>query len=590
MTPEYASPEQVRGEAITTATDVYSLGLLLYEMLTGRRAQERASSLLEMERTICVTEVPAPSTSVDGTMRKRLRGDLDVIVATAAQKDPARRYATAELLAADVERHLRGLPIVARSDAFGYRATKFLRRHRVAVVAVSAVAVSLVVGFVLAVAGMVRAGRAERVAVAEAAASSRISDFLVDLFRHSDPGTARGEDFTARQLLDLGAAGIDSLASQPEVQARLLATMAEAYVGLGLFDPALGLFERELDVQRSTFGEESAEAARAMTRVASAYAKKGDFAHSRDVAMRALEIFATTVPEDGPDVSRALNQLAIAHGQLGENAEARAIFERSAEILERVHGSESLELTPPLTNLAIVFWQEGRLDEASALYEKVLRIQERERGAEHVSVAHTLNNLALVHAAAREFETSRATHERALAIRERLLEPEHPDIAESLNNLGSNLLALREYEQARGVFERALAIREAALGPEHVYTATTLANLGTAAYNLGDRVAARSHLTQAAARLERALGPDHPMIAYPFLVLAEIDSDEGRLDEADANFRRAIRIRVDRLGESRSETVEAREKYQAFLARAGRTASTVSGPAEGAGAPAGGSN
>ena len=570
MTPEYASPEQVRGESITTATDVYALGLLLYELLTGQRAQERGSSLLEMERVVCETDAAPPSDVAPYALRKRLRGDLDVIVATSLRKEPARRYATSELLAADVERYLRGMPIVARSDTFAYRAGKFWQRHRVAVGAAVAVVVSLVAGLVLAVAGMMRAHRAEELAVVEAATSARIADFLVDMFRHSDPGTAVGDAVTARQLLDEGARGIDGLADQPVVQARLLATMADAYNGLGLFDASLELSRRELAVQRAQFGDRSPEAGRALTRVSGVHAKQGDYPRARDVALEALAILEASLPEDHPDVAGARNQLAIAHGHLGENSEAASLLERALAIRERTEGAESIQLTGMLNNLAIIHWQMGDLDESRVLYERVLRIQEREYAPEHVSIAHTLNNLALVRNAVKDYAGARDLHERALAIREGALEPDHPDVGESLNNLGTTLLALEDYERAQGVFERALGIREKALGPEHSYVATTLYNVGTAVLSRGGGETSRPFFERALDTFERALGPDHAMVAYPVLSLAELDERAGDMAAAERGLRRAIAIRVARLGETHPDYAKACGLLADFLVDRGR--------------------
>jgi serine/threonine-protein kinase len=572
MTPEYASPEQVRGGAITTATDVYALGLLLYELLTGRRAQRRVgSSLLEMERTICETEPTPPSEAVAGTLRKRLRGDLDVIVTTALRKDPTRRYASAEQLATDVENHLKGLPLVARPDTVRYRTAKFLRRHRLAAGAAVAVGVSLIVGLALAVAGMIRAERAEVKAVAEAATSERIAEFLVDLFRRSDPRMAGGETVTARQLLDVGAERIDELAEQPLMQARLLRTMAEAYEGLGLFEPALALGERELEVQRVQFGERSVEAARVMTNLADLRGRRGDYAGGRDLAKQALDILEAKLPPDHPDVGGALNVLGIAHTYVGENAAARAALERSIAIREGAGDPYALELTAPLTNLAIVHWQEGDLVKAQALYERVLAIQERRFGdKEPVALTHTLNNLALVHEAAARPEEAEALHRRALAIRERILEPDHPDIAESLNNLGNALLLRREFAEARTVFERALPIREKALGADHVFTATTVFNIGAAIQGSGGGEAARPWLERAHSVFEARLGPEHVMLAYPLMALADLDARRGDLARAEAGLRRAVGLREKRLPEGHPEILEAREALAAFLAEHGQ--------------------
>ena len=319
MTPDYASPEQVRGESITTATDVYALGLLLYELLCGERAQRAGgASPVAIEHTICEVEPQAPSVSVaKGTaaeiaerargrggmrieqLQKQLRGDLDTIVDMALRKEPARRYASAEQLAIDIERHLGGQPVVARPDTFGYRTAKFLRRNRVGVAAAIAVILSIVAGLSVALIGMVRARDAERQAVAEAAVATSVSEFLVNLFRASDPEEARGDTVTARELLDRGADRIRSgLDDQPEVRARLLGTIAQAYESLGSFEQALALREEELAIQQAASGPESAAVGMTLAELADLYGRRGEYARAKEAASQAVAMLERSPDAD----------------------------------------------------------------------------------------------------------------------------------------------------------------------------------------------------------------------------------------------------------------------------------------------------
>jgi serine/threonine-protein kinase len=569
MTPDYASPEQVRGEAITTATDVYALGLLLYELLCGERAQRAGgASPVAIERTVCDEEPPPPSQAIAAgpsetaaqrarargairieQLRRMLRGDLDTIVETALRKEPARRYASAEQLAGDIERYLTGLPVLARSDTFRYRATKFLRRNRTGVVAAVAIVLSLLGGLSMAVLGMVRARDAERLAVAEATAATSVSEFLVDLFRANDPAEARGEALTARQLLDRGASRIrERLDEQPEVQARLLGTMARAYESLGLFDWAVELREQELEIHRGRTGAESVEVGITLGELADLYGRRGEYERAREAATQAVAILDRAPEASGTELKDALNQLGVANGQLGDRVQARAALERSLSIGERIVGPDHLSLTGTLNNLAIVHWLDGDPAGARPLYARALAILERERGAEHPSVAHTLNNLGLVQSQAGELDEAVATHRRALAIREKVLAPDHPDIAETLNNLGVVMLGRRDYRAAKPLFERALAIRERALGAEHSHVASTLNNLGTALLELGEHSEARPYLERALASLQRSVGPNHMMTSYPLFGLARIERARGNHDAAERGVRRVIEIREAAVG------------------------------------------
>ncbi|MGH7472284.1 MAG: serine/threonine protein kinase, partial [Longimicrobiales bacterium] len=266
LTPAYASPEQVRGEAVGTSTDVYSLGVILYELLTGARPYDvEQRSPAEVERVVCHTEPERPSTKVlhswgasaqaaqtfgrahgvDVTRaRRRLTGDLDVICLKALQKDPARRYPSVEALLEDIRRNLAGLPVLARPDAIGYRLAKFAGRHRVGLMGTAA---TLVLIASVAAFYTVRLSNERDRAQQEAAKAEQVATFLRGLFEVSDPSESRGQTVTARELLDQGAQRIErELASQPVVRAAMMRVIGDVYHSLGLHTSAKPLLERAL--------------------------------------------------------------------------------------------------------------------------------------------------------------------------------------------------------------------------------------------------------------------------------------------------------------------------------------------------------
>ena len=222
-------PEQIRGEPVTVATDVYALGVLLYELLASRRPYRvTGPAPLELERAVLEQEPEKTSNGVaDARLRHRLRGDLDTIVLTALRKEPARRYQSVEQLATDLSRHLAGLPVSARPDRLGYRAGKYVRRHRVGVLAAGAIALSLV-------AGLAATFWQSREAAREAARSERVTQFLATLFQEADPERARGREVTARELLQRGERRLDSLlVEDPDVRARLLGVLGVIHTEAG---------------------------------------------------------------------------------------------------------------------------------------------------------------------------------------------------------------------------------------------------------------------------------------------------------------------------------------------------------------------
>jgi eukaryotic-like serine/threonine-protein kinase len=545
LTPEYASPEQVRGGGITTATDVYALGLLLYEILTGKRAQPVEDlSPAGIARAVCDQAPELPSAAVPERRARRLRGDLDTIVATALHKDPARRYASAERLADDVLRHLEGRPIQARADSFGYRTGKFLRRHRLAAAASATVVAALLVGLLLATSGLVRARRAEAEARREAETARQVSELLIGIFKVSDPGEARGETVTARELLDRGAERVrEQLADQPEVQGSLLRTIGHAYSELGLYERAEGIYETDLAVRRSLHGEEHPEVAESLTQLAEVANRRGQFPRAGSLALRALDIQERTPGLEPLATARALSAAGIADWQLGNLDSARARLERSLAMKEKVLGSSHPDLAGMFNNVAILRWQAGDLEGARPLYERALKMLEGLHGERHPTVAATLNNLALVESQAGRLDQARALHERALAIRRVVFAPDHPDIGESLNNLGNVLIHTDELALARSTLEQALAIRERTLGPEHPLVGATLCNLGLVLAKLGDAERARPPLERSVEILSRAHGPDHPEVSAPLQALAALHRLAGDLAAADRLSARVLALR-----------------------------------------------
>ncbi|HET6372683.1 MAG TPA: serine/threonine-protein kinase, partial [Candidatus Polarisedimenticolia bacterium] len=280
-TPEYMSPEQAEmtGQDVDTRTDVFSLGVMLYELLVGAlpfdSRELRQAGFDEIRRRIREVDPPKPSARLStmgdrstesakcrGTepraLRREIQGDLDWITMRALEKDRARRYGSPSDLGEDIRRHLRDQPVLARAPSTGYRAGKFVRRHRLGVAAASVMVVSLAAGAVASAVGLVRARRAEEQARQEAQAKGQVADFLKDLFKVSNPSEARGNSITARELLDKAAGTIDvQLVDQPEVRAELDSIMGRVYESLGLYVPAESLTSKALQIRKQVLGSEN---------------------------------------------------------------------------------------------------------------------------------------------------------------------------------------------------------------------------------------------------------------------------------------------------------------------------------------------
>jgi serine/threonine-protein kinase len=448
MTPAFASPEQIRGEPVTTATDVYALGLLLYELLTGRRAQPLAEDLppAELERRICGPDAERASAAVlageDAAARadrrgvspqrlgRLLQGDLDTILAKAMQKEPARRYASAAELADDVGRHLHRLPVRARPDTMAYRASRFVRRHRFGVTAAGA-ALVLLIAFAVAMA--LQAARIAR----EAEAKARVTAFLTDLFKVSDPGEARGNTITARELLDKGAAKIhQGLEDEPQIQAELMATMGSVYFNLGLYAEAEQQAKLALETRRRVLGPEHPSTLKSMVSLAHAYSRQGRQGEAEALYRETLEIQKRVLGPEHPDTLLSMNGVAIACHRQGRHAEAESLHRQTLEIRKRVMGPEHPDTQQSRNNLGTLLDAQGRYAESEALQRENLEIRMRALGPDHPQTLTSMNNLAIAIGAQGRYAEAEALLQKTRDIHTRVLGAAHPNTLMSIYNLG----------------------------------------------------------------------------------------------------------------------------------------------------------
>ena len=349
-TLDYMSPEQAEmgGLDIDTRTDVYALGVILYELLTGTlpfdRDTLRKAALDDVRRTIRLKEPPRPSTRVKergaassevaerrrtepARLASRLRGDLDSITLKALEKDRTRRYQTANAFAMDVRRYLRNEPVSAQAPSTLYRMQRFIRRHRVGAAAAVALLVALVLGVAGTTVGLVRARRAEVQAREEAAIASRVSEFLVKLFEVSDPGEARGNSITAREILDRGAEQIRrDLGDQTQVQARLIYTMGNVYDSLGLYNAGAALLEEALKKREVLLGSEHPEVAEACDRLGDVYRKQGRYAEAEPLLKRAVAIREKRFSPNAPLIADSLTSLGNLYQSMGRLDDAQPVL------------------------------------------------------------------------------------------------------------------------------------------------------------------------------------------------------------------------------------------------------------------------
>jgi serine/threonine-protein kinase len=622
MTPEYSAPEQIRHHRVTTATDVYTLGLILYELLTGNRPYNfKSSSLLDIERIITDTKPDRPSSLIKkiqnnsysekddslktigryrqlspDRLRKKLIGDLDNICMLALNKEPERRYGSANQFGSDLERYLKGLPVRARKESVSYRMQKFVRRHRWGVLTSTFVTLALIA--VVTYYTTQLSDQRDR-AVAEAEKAKAVSSFLENLFKVADPSQSKGSTITAREILDRGAQRIEGeLGEQPEIQATMFDVIGTVYYGLGLFEEALPLFDKSLLLRDSLFEGDHPDIASSMNSLGYLYCEMGDYIRADSLLNIALLINQKHLPPNDPNFAKVYgglawiwnlrgdynkadslyrkainiqiknnnpevginyNNLALLMHEMNRYEEADLYFKKSLEILQEAYGDIHPEVATTLYNYGQLKRDMDQIDEAIDIHRRVLKLDILLYGEEHPNVAYSLNGLASVLDKTGKTAEAEKLYHQALDLRRKLLGNEHPDVAYSLNNLGRIIIKRKAYKKAENLFFEALEIHRKANGENHPAVARTLKNIGASYYHQKRYPLSKKYSNQALEMCLRILGEKHFTTANTMRSLSRTMSAMGEYDQALHLAETALNTATELLGQTHSFTKSCRK-------------------------------
>lgn len=551
LTPEYASPEQVRGLPLTTSTDIYSLGVMLYRLLAGllpydRHAANRddvaaadvvrPSDRLQSVSQTSVDEITACRDTRPARLRQELRGDLDNIVLKAMASESSERYGSVSELADDLHRFLENRPVRARPVSLALRWAKFIRRHRLAMVAASLVLLSLLGGL----ASTLWQARIARQALGRAEAAL---DLLQGIFERSEPNVAKGEELTVRQFLEEGALVIGQMEGQPELRSVLMHFVGRIYRNIGSYDAALRLQRDALAMRRQLFGKVHPLIAESLVATAEVHNSQGDFVEAETLLLEALEMRRQIFGHEHLAVAEVLSDLGVALRHLRRWDEAKEILGEAIEMRRRLLGDDHIDTARSLNNLAVVHLKLGEVEQAEPILRWVLEVRRRVLGDDHSETLGVWYNLAVAMRRRGDLEGSEAALRDILVLRRKSLGDDHVDIAATLNSLG-RVLALRdEVEEATGYFGESVAMFNRALGSGSRISGIVSNNLGDAWLRAGDSAAAEQTY-QEALSIHRSLDAAHPETARALEGLGSLLCLEaGRWNAAEAYLGEALDLR-----------------------------------------------
>jgi serine/threonine-protein kinase len=594
LTPDYASPEQVRGRAITTATDVYSLGVILYELLTGQRPYRvKSNEHVEVLKAVCESDPARPSTAVgrtgerlkpDGTkviitpeetgrlrhdtpqrLRRRLKGDLDAIVLTALQKDPIQRYASVEALARDIRRYLRGQPILARKTSTVHRLRKLAGRHKLGVAAGAAILGLLVA---LAVTSTVQAARIRKErdrATEETAKVTAMNVFLQDALGAADPWEKGSRNISLLDALRQAQGKAEgTFQSQPLIRAAVLQTIGTTFANLAEFQEGEKALRTALVLRTAAAGPRSAEVAESQAGLSNLYKRWHRFEQAISAGQESLAITRALYGPRSLQTAAALDVLGTAYQVKGDLQALKPVANEMLTVVRAPTPAAQSSVSPPPEPAKLEVQALGLLAAVALLEEDFVRMEaiDRERLGKvrarlpelQGELADAVNDLAVAQLMNGDLKAAEDNFIEALRLDIAAFGEEHPETLSARENLGNVYFRSKRYDDTLKTLDIVLAARRKALGADAEPVGRTLANIGTVSKEAGKLDAAERAYHDALAVLVPKLGELNLDVAAVRMSLGDVLRRRGQLEAAEPLMRSALDVRVKLLGETHAAT------------------------------------
>ncbi len=581
MTPAYAAPEQIRGEQVGIHSDVYSLGVVLYELLAGRLPFDLSSCTpVQAEKVLTEQEATKPSDaaaksaasaeasgSAVGASRAAW-ADLDVLCLTAMHKDPQRRYQSVEALIRDVDHYLNGEPLEARPDTWHYALGKFVRRHW-QLVSTAAAVFTLLVGLVVFY--TVRLARARNAAVMQAARTQRIQRFMLNLFQGGDPSAGPADDLRVVTLLDRGVQEARSLDAEPAVQAELFETLGGIYQKLGKLEQADALMESALAKREALYGPDSTETAKGLLALGSLRDAEARYGDAERLIRQALDRDRRHLPANDPAVAKAMLALGGVLEDRGAYDQSIAILEQTVQLYS-APGSSPADLADSLYELGNAQFYAGHYEKSEETNQRALAIYKQIYGERHPRVADVLINLGAIRLDTGHYRDAEQYDREALDIVQAWYGKDNPETATDLTILARSLVYQKRYDEASDLLQQSLAIKERTFGKVHPSVASTLNELGSVALQEGKYDAAEQYFERMADIYRTEYGEQHYLYATALSNLASVYTAQRQWTRAERLYRQAIPIYLESQSPTHINTGIARIKLGRTLLRQRRYA------------------
>ena len=581
MTPAYAAPEQIRGEQVGIHSDVYSLGVVLYELLAGRLPFDLSSCTpAQAEKVLTEQEAAKPSDAAaksaasaeaNGSAVSASRAawaDLDVLCLTAMHKDPQRRYQSVEALIRDVDHYLHGEPLEARPDTWHYALGKFVRRHW-QLVSTAAAVFTLLVGLVVFY--TVRLARARNAAVMQAARTQRIQRFMLNLFQGGDPSAGPADDLRVVTLLDRGVQEARSLDAEPAVQAELFETLGGIYQKLGKLEQADALMESALAKREALYGPDSTETAKGLLALGSLRDAEARYGDAERLIRQALDRDRRHLPANDPAVAKAMLALGGVLEDRGAYDQSIAILEQTVQLYS-APGSSPADLADSLYELGNAQFYAGHYEKSEETNQRALAIYKQIYGERHPRVADVLINLGAIRLDTGHYRDAEQYDREALDIVQAWYGKDNPETATDLTILARSLVYQKRYDEASDLLQQSLAIKERTFGKVHPSVASTLNELGSVALQEGKYDAAEQYFERMADIYRTEYGEQHYLYATALSNLASVYTAQRQWTRAERLYRQAIPIYLESQSPTHINTGIARIKLGRTLLRQRRYA------------------